>query len=286
MSNARLPEELLDDIVDLLHDSGDTLKSCCLVSKLWIPRARKYLFATIKFTPEDLQLWKTTFPDPSTSPACYTKALLLKFPLTVAAADREGRGWISTFNRVVHFEVDALDVDLNWSSFTLSLAPLYGFSPAIKSLRLSFYTVPSWQIFNLIYSFPLLDDLAVTSTSALVGNSDFNDRTTTIQPLISPSFTGSLELRLGFQMEYVASRLLSRSGGFHFRKLRSTLREERDTSQITALVKECRFTLESLEVVSKLNSTFICHRRPQRSLISVCRPHANGVNRPLESHTA
>jgi len=37
-SNPYLPPEILDYIVDLLHNSPNALKECCLVSKSWIPR--------------------------------------------------------------------------------------------------------------------------------------------------------------------------------------------------------------------------------------------------------
>jgi len=58
MSNPGLPPEILDYIVDFLHDNQNALKRCCLVSKSWIPRTRKHLFADIRF--EDgtsLELW-------------------------------------------------------------------------------------------------------------------------------------------------------------------------------------------------------------------------------------
>ena len=38
-----LPGELLDHTVDHLYDARVTLKSCCLVSKSWVPRTRKHL---------------------------------------------------------------------------------------------------------------------------------------------------------------------------------------------------------------------------------------------------
>ncbi|KAF9643160.1 hypothetical protein BDM02DRAFT_3081141, partial [Thelephora ganbajun] len=52
MSNPRqfhLPPEILDYIIDLLHDKPETLKQCCLVSKSWVSRTRKHLFADIEF---------------------------------------------------------------------------------------------------------------------------------------------------------------------------------------------------------------------------------------------
>ena len=107
MSNPRFPAELLDHTVDHLHSERDALKNCCLVSKSWIPRARKHLFADTEFqTPADLQSWKTTFPDPSTSPARYTKSLFVRCP-PVARSSGAGEGdWIRTFSRVVHLEIE------------------------------------------------------------------------------------------------------------------------------------------------------------------------------------
>ena len=45
MPNPYLPQETLDYIVDLLHDEPETLRERCLLSKPWIPRTRKHLFA-------------------------------------------------------------------------------------------------------------------------------------------------------------------------------------------------------------------------------------------------
>ena len=115
MPPPHLPAELLDHTVDHLHDARFALKNCCLVSKSWVPRSRKHLFANVTFkTAARLQSWKTTFPDPSTSPACYTKDLVVWCPQLVTAADAEERGWIRTFSQVVH-----LGLDFDWSKTSL-----------------------------------------------------------------------------------------------------------------------------------------------------------------------
>ena len=114
MSSPYLPTELLDYIVDHLHDTEDALKSCGLLSKSWIPRTRRHLFTNILFGSRDrLQSWKTMFPDPSSSPASYAKYFFIRFPQFVTATDAEGGGWISTFSNVVHFEVD---IGLTWGN--------------------------------------------------------------------------------------------------------------------------------------------------------------------------
>ena len=44
-----LPQELLDLVFDHLRHDRSVLESCCLVSKSWVPQARRFLFAHIWF---------------------------------------------------------------------------------------------------------------------------------------------------------------------------------------------------------------------------------------------
>jgi hypothetical protein len=82
--------------------SCTTPKRCCLASKPWISCTRKHLFADIGFQTEGHpKLWKETFLDPSTSPACYAKTLILGCSQVVVAADAEPGGWIRGFPCVV-----------------------------------------------------------------------------------------------------------------------------------------------------------------------------------------
>lgn len=83
-SNPYLPPELLDHFIHHLQDTKDVLKTCRLVSKSWIPGTRRHLFAHIKFcTANDLQSWKSTFPNPPTSPTHYTQTpSIYFFPLS------------------------------------------------------------------------------------------------------------------------------------------------------------------------------------------------------------
>ena len=249
MSNPHLPPEILDyivDNVDLLHDTKHALMNCCLVSKSWIPRTRKHLFAHVSFfSLEDLKSWKRVFPDPSTSPACYTQTLLVGCSNVVVAADAEAGGWITGFSRIVDLE---LGVGIGWSDHTPTspLTPFYGCSPAIRSLRVSLPTLPSSQILDLIVSFPLLEDLNVIAPYDPTKDGDGSDRLPTIvRPSGSPPFTGSLVL-LGVGIKHIIRRLLSLPGGLHFKKF--TWAHMGDPLLVTALVEACSHTLESLEI--------------------------------------
>jgi len=106
MSNPHLPPEIHDYTVDFLHDKPATLKQCCLVSKSWVPRARRHLFASINFdSVDDLEAWKETFPDPTNSPAYHTRSLFVGCPRLVTVVEAEEGGWIRAFSRVVRLKV-------------------------------------------------------------------------------------------------------------------------------------------------------------------------------------
>ena len=50
MSRPHLPPEILEYILDTLHDDPKTLRDCCVVAKSWIPRTKNRLFAKVRFS--------------------------------------------------------------------------------------------------------------------------------------------------------------------------------------------------------------------------------------------
>ena len=249
MSNPHLPPEMLDHIVDLLHNKPKALELCCLVANSWVPRTRKHLFADIKFdSAVDLKLWKKTFPDPSNSPARYTRTLFVDCPQAVTEADAGEGGWIRAFCRVSRFVMGSNFTSVNGSK--IPFVPFHKFSPTLKSFRLVSITLPCSQLFNLICSFPLLGDLKF---SGRVDDDDLHGQQA-VASSTSPIFTGSLDLYLKEGMAPIIRWLLSLPGGIHFRKLTLTWVHEGDSSLTTALVERCSHTLESLDITCHLTS--------------------------------
>ena len=160
-----LPPEILDYIIDLLYDERKTLKECCLVSKSWVPRTRKHLFAEVEFqSAAELESWKKTFPDQSNSPAHYTHTLMVGCPEDVTVADVEQGGWIRSFSRVVKLVVySSRGKSLPPEA---SLIPFPGFSPVLKCLDVHSNILTTVDIFALISSLPLLEDLGNTITGS------------------------------------------------------------------------------------------------------------------------
>ena len=134
--------------------------------------------------------------------------------------------------------------------FDWSLVPFHGFSPVIKSLRVNFSILPAPGIFDLILSFPLLEDLSIFTFFGefIDGDDDSGRLPTTVQPQNPPMFTGSFDLFMSGGMGSITSQLLSSPGGIHFRKLTLTWFHEADAPSIAALVRECSDTLKSLKV--------------------------------------
>ena len=263
-----LPEELLDHIVDFLYDGERVSRECCLVSKSWIPRTRKHLFVHAKFVTEnDLKSWKKTFPDPLASPAHHAKAMLIGSYHVLRDVDADGGCWLRGFSNVVHLEVKMHDHDrlTGTAASAIPLVALHGFSPVIKSLYLGFALLSPSHIFDLILSFPLLEDLYILIFGGSAYNGDGPDGLpTVVQPQNPPTLTGTLSLFLVRGAEPITRRLLSLPGGIHFRKLTHSVSCEEDLPSIMELVEGCSHTLESVDITYSLPGTSIWHIRPHQ----------------------
>ena len=230
-----LPPEILDLVVDHLHDEQTTLNACCLVSKSWIPRTRKYLFAHLRLhhTDRPIQSWKQTFPDPSNSPAHHVSSLFLHAIRASTLAAPDLGPWFRSFNRV-----GTLRVTLEFSALDqVSLVQLRGFSPTLKSLCLDHTHIPLSEIFNLVCSFPLLEDLELFTHGPANGINEWDP------PLTSPKLTGTLKI-VG-EIRFTAHRLCGLPGGLHFSKIMLSL-YKKDATPAMDLVSRCSDTLESL----------------------------------------
>ena len=263
MSNPRLPPETLDHVVDHLRNTRHALRNCCLVSKSWTPRARKHLFANIRFcSAGDLKSWKETFPDPLASPAYHTHTLTVDCVRVVTAADAGPGGWLTGFSSVAYLDVS--DHEVATAESTTSFVPFHGFSPVLKSLRITFGFLPPSRVFNFVLSFPHLENLIVATYQRVLDDDNHgSDWSSTIaQPWNPPAFTGYLDLLIVGGMEPIARRLLSLPGGINFRKLSITWFHEQDLSLAMALVERCYRTLESFSITRDLIGTSVLRLYP------------------------
>ena len=256
MSSPRLPAELLDYVVDFLHDDEYALRDCCLLSKSWISRIRKHLFVDVGlYSKGHLDSWREMFPDPSKSPGRYAKALFIN-PIWIKVADIKAGGWIRAFFHIVRLRLTTSKECTSRSSLPL----FHGLSSVIKSLCIEARILQHLPIFDLILSFPFLEDLtAVADRTLAVGNGSSNGLPT-ITLSSTPPMTGTLKLFRGAGMEAFAVQLLSTPGVFRFRKLSLTLTREEDLLSVTALVEGCSQTLKCLNISSEHHGMSIWRR--------------------------
>jgi len=223
------PPETLDLIIDYLHDEPTTLRTCCVVSKSWVQRTRRHLFAHVEFSdPYYIKLWKETFPDPSNSPAHHTHTLSVSGTPVILATDAAVGGWIHTFRNVIHLSLSYIG--------QTSLLPFYALSPTLRSLSLT--QVPL-DAFDIVCFFPLLEDLA------LVDLFDVEDRGGWKVPSVPPKLTGTLDFRMSYRPRPVARRLLDLPGGLHFSEIFVMFFSE-DVESVMDAVSRCSDSLELL----------------------------------------
>lgn len=248
MSNCpRLPQEILDQIIDLLQDKPETLNHCCLVSKSWVPRTRKYLFARVEIIREwDLHKWEANFPDPMESPAYHTHTLTVDGAFGAAGKD----SWIYAFPRVERLFVTCGYLGLDIGN---SLLPFGILAPSLKSLHVnSIVGTPHSQISGLIQSLPLLEDLALQGVDLTITNQGSDGP---LPAIISPSLSlaGTLNLYLE-DMERSLHLLLDLPGGLRFRKLAlDSWCNEKHFPLVGQLVAACSSTLECLDIACKVD---------------------------------
>ena len=240
-----LPPEILDLIVDHLGNEPDTLKSCCLASKSWVPRSRLFLFARVELqsTKSSITSWMKAFPDPSNSPAHYTRTLSIHM---LMSAPTSMFTWLLPFCRIEELVADVF----GWEELDgVSLAQLHGLSPTLKSLDLSRVGARISDVIDLICSFPLLESFSIHFASF-----DCNIDGWTA-PLTSPKLTGSL--RLNGEIRYIARALLDLPGGLHFSNIWArAFTEDVDSRTIMDLISKCSDTLESLSIWYIRSCTF------------------------------
>jgi len=129
----------------------------------------------------------------------------------------------------------------------VSFVPLHGLSPTLKTLRVTCPSTPLSEVFNLICSFSLLEDLMLR-TCAKNNTDGWN------APSTSPRLTGSLRLRSDYGIHPIVRRLCDFPGGLHFSKI-AVKYLDGDAKPTMDLVSRCSDTLESLSVLFRILST-------------------------------
>ena len=246
MSGPHLLPEILDHVLDILHYEPETLHSCCLVAKSWVPHTRRHLFYSVSLPPKDLCRWKKMFPDPFNSPACYTRNLDVRCSKDITMADAAEGGWISSFSGVLELKLRLRRHEHSLDTLEMFLAPFHGFSPTLKNLHVDSRTLPCSRFFKLACSFPFLEDLTIVCKYVNIFENLHAPQV--IIPSTSPTLTGSFDLKRQRSLKFIARGLLDLPNGLRFRRFSVSWRHTEDILCVKRLVVACRDTLEFLDV--------------------------------------
>jgi hypothetical protein len=160
----RVPQELVERVLENLDDSIDTLTTCALVSRSWLPAARYHLYTTVPLITVDTcnKLLLTLYGNPALTPlirmislhgervyAIFVNATMLFPYLHTFEVWGVDLGW-NAISPVISQRMPELrglvlrQVSMHVTDFMQALrsAP-----PSLKELELhDFYVVPEWKI--------------------------------------------------------------------------------------------------------------------------------------------
>ena len=154
--NPRVPQELVDEVLDYLANDMATLRSCSLVATSWIHSSRRHIFNSLFFTANEIMKWNRSFPNPEDSPASHVRDVSFCFiepDVPIDFADQ-----ISRFPNVQKLTLigrTAID-----PGFISALGQL---PSSIRSVDITFSEVLTSHIISVMQQLPKLDSLSLMS---------------------------------------------------------------------------------------------------------------------------
>ena len=144
---AEIPQEIIDQVIDLSSEDKTTLKACSLISRAWVYRTRKHLFSTLKLTSDSLVTWCEVIAAPTPE----TEHPVPRTTSRPPASSSYGSSWLSSYvislklipaYSPVHIKAALLRVNAHLSAFinlkTLTLYAIRIHSFEEASLRACF----------------------------------------------------------------------------------------------------------------------------------------------------
>ena len=208
----RVPQEIIDEILDHLALDSDfeSLRSCALVSKSWVPSCRRHLFHTILFASWDMTRWLNRFPVPEESPGHHVKDL--HFPLggffDGPRGFSEQTPWFTN--------VERMTLSGHGGYLSSQTASLRRLPQSVTSLTIDTDMVTLVQIRDVMVQLPNLNDLSL-SGSLVAGD---RNALSGIGTVLRGKFGGQLRLLSGYADKDVMNMLLEVPTGLHFTEMR------------------------------------------------------------------
>ena len=168
-STTHLPQELVDTVIDELKTDVGSLRACSLVSKPWVYRSRKYLFATVNLPTFLRRRWQECIAvRPNLDPHHHVRSLSL-YPAAASAAfciPETFADHLSSFIQVSRLIITSS----LWEEWTDAfsdgaLVAKYfgGFGQTLRKLELTRVHLNMVVLDALLDAFPRLEDILIFS---------------------------------------------------------------------------------------------------------------------------
>jgi len=230
----RLPQELLDEIMDHLAGDSTSLRHCSTAARAFVPSCRRHLFSRVVFRPHNLPTWKATFPNPSTSPATYTREMRIHLVSDMPIQLPEYMPYFSNVRDLAL--IGGRCENYEWIS-TIGKLPA-----SIRSLTMKFVSVTNSQVLEIMGQLPNLDNFSLCTFQ----RGDFPAR---MGGILKGRYSGRLELLLtGDSHASIVESLLEAPAGLAFKSMKAFCNAEDDFPVYAALVTSCQDTLTDLDI--------------------------------------
>ena len=230
----RLPQELLDEIVCHLADDTISLRLCSMAARPFVQSCRRLLFRRVIFRPHNLPTWKSTFPNPSISPAVYTREMRIHLASDEPIQLAEYMPYFSNLR-----DMTLIGGRCENGDWIQSIGPL---PTSIRSLTMKFASITNAQVLDVMEQLPNLDDLSLCT---------FKGAGLTVETgeILRGRYCGKLDLLLveDFHAGIVRS-LLKAPEGLGFKSIKALCNTEDDFPVYVDLVASCRDTLVDLDI--------------------------------------
>ena len=159
----RLPQELVERVIDCLSDDRPALETCSLVATTWLPRSRHHLFSKVSLNSENAAQWCSAI-----RPGLEGASFLVR---TLALRQTRRNRWLgSQFLDTISDHLSSFqwveNLSITWLDFgdfqSGSLTRHFGhFGSSLRSLCLSYLSADYSAFVAFLKLFPNLEDLII-----------------------------------------------------------------------------------------------------------------------------
>lgn len=246
----RLPQELLDEIIDHLADDSTSLRLCAMAASTFVQSCRRHLFRRVVFRPHNLPTWKAIFPNPAISPAAYTREIRIHLAVDAPTQLAEYMPYFSHVRDMTLIGGRCENGD--W-------IPRLGALPtSIRSLTMKFASITNAQVLEIMEQLPNLEDISLCAFKGAGLTAEAGD-------VLRGRYRGKLDLLLmeDFHAGIVRS-LLKAPEGLGFKSIKALCNTQEDFPVYVDLVASCRDTLTDLDISTSAECE---QRRPLSAVV-------------------